>query len=192
MSTDNLPLRSVDPLADFVEPEIPFVAPPKPAVHPDERRMSTVAPAPARWQGRHRMPILLGAVDGMVTAGVLALAGVHWSLILAGTVLLVVLNVGAGLNHSRFSLSSLDDLPPLFGRGLLVSALVGLSTVVLGYSGIAPVVLFALPVALFLARALSYQLVRVLRRRGVITQHRRQNILRRSLLGVGRGEKMPK
>ena len=185
MSTDNLPLRSVDPRSPSPQPVVvaPVMSAPavpaKSANHTDgERRLTTVAAAPARWQGRHRMPILLALVDGTVTALVLELSGAHWSLVLAGTVLIVLFNLGAGLNQSRFSLSSLDDFPPLFGRGLLIASLVGLSTVVLGYSGIAPVVLFSLPIALFLARALTFQVVRVLRRRGVITH-------RALILGAG-------
>lgn len=144
-----------------------------------EHHSSTVARVPARWHVRQRMPALLITVDTGVALVVLAAAGVPGPLSVAGVALLVGLNVSAGLTRSRLALSSLDDLPPLAGRALLVCALVGVVALSLETHGSFAVAWLAiLPLAVFLARAIAYQLVRVLRSHGIGTH-------RALILGAG-------
>ena len=117
---------------------------------------------------RYRMSALLMLVD-VVTAGtILSISGVPVWLVVAATLTLAVLDVAAGLNRSRFTLSALDDLPPLLGRSLLVSALVLVLTRDL-VDPVSTVGVMSLALAMVAARTVAYEFVRVLRRRGVIT-----------------------
>jgi exopolysaccharide biosynthesis polyprenyl glycosylphosphotransferase len=144
---------------------------PHPAVNPDPGPVidGQSERLPGVWE-----PLLTDGVrplliTGDLLAGCLALPAGHGYLLseLGFTVLLIMLFSGGGLYRSRLALSVLDDMPRILHRWLIAVAILLVGTVALGATpslGHA----FVTIVAVVVIRAISYQLVRNLRRSGLV------------------------
>ncbi len=130
-----------------------------------------------RPHAEHRWwhPLLRDGVRPLFLAGDLVacllatiLSNDPWVLGLAFTALLIPLLSQAGLYRSRLALSVLDDLPRLLKRWLLAFAIVLAGTQFQQGQAAGFEVMVTAGVALLLIRGLSYEVVRFMRRRGVV------------------------